>query len=40
MDVTSPDFKINARRALDNEVLQKAMLYAKPRFIDKRAGRL
>src|SRR5689334_8722701 len=37
MDVTFPDFKINARRALDNEVLQKAMLYAKPRFIDKRA---
>jgi L-lactate dehydrogenase complex protein LldF len=37
MDVASPAFKENAKRALDNPVLQKSLQYAKPRFLEKRA---
>ncbi|MEO8669182.1 MAG: LutB/LldF family L-lactate oxidation iron-sulfur protein [Bauldia sp.] len=37
MEIASPAFKENAKRALDNAVLQKSLQYAKPRFLEKRA---
>ena len=36
MEITSPAFKENARRALDDAHLQKALGYVKAGFIDKR----
>ncbi len=38
MDATSPAFKQNARRALDDVQLQGALKHARPRFVDKRAA--
>jgi len=37
MDITSPAFKANARRALDDAHLQKALGHIRAGFIDKRA---
>jgi L-lactate dehydrogenase complex protein LldF len=36
MDIRSPSFKQNAREALDNEPLQRAMSHVRAGFIDKR----
>ncbi len=43
MEITSPRFKENARRALDDEQLQRALTHVEEGFIDKRskaAGKL
>ena len=38
MDTTSPAFKENAHRALNDAQLQRAMQHVRGRFIDKRAA--
>ena len=38
MQITSPEFKQNARRALDDAGLQKALKFSKPQFMARRAA--